>query len=252
VRVEAVVRRTLCVHANVPDLTFLNPVHRLLDRAGGHAKQMKLTDPRSHIEARAAIAAATNALIVIFAHGGSSYVRGGQYRDRMSRNLAVVERFIELPDMSLFNGKAVFCLSCDSNGLAETSLAAGAIGFVGFDDIPYHRTDADGRIISGPKFTQAAQGLIAAGVEATLIRFIDGRLTLDESLEFMKRWLYQMAVQYVRTSTLSDKREVAASLLKIKDGACYHGVCGIRFLSSSPVRNAARAGQDPLPDTDKA
>jgi hypothetical protein len=230
---SVILRRAVCVHAKVPDLTFLNPVCRMLDRQlGGDIRQLKLSDRQSHIEARARIAGAADGLVIIFAHGGSTYVRGGQYRDRMSRDLTVVERFIELPDMSLFSGKAVFCLSCDSNGLASASLGAGAIGFIGFDDVPYHRVDAEGRIISNSKFTQATQKLIADATEAVLIRFVDGRLTLDESLEFMKRWLSKSAVEYIRSSNLSDKGEVAASLLKISAGARYHGVPGIRFATS--------------------
>ena len=45
------------------------------------------------------------------------------------------------------SGTVVFCMSCDSNELAQASLDAGAIGFVGFDKIPFNRFNDAGEPI---------------------------------------------------------------------------------------------------------
>jgi len=65
------------------------------------------------------------------------------------------------------SGKVVFCMSCDSNELAQASLDAGAIGFVGFDKIPFNRfNDAEEPIGSHVLVKHCQEKLIAPAITA--------------------------------------------------------------------------------------
>ena len=131
----------------------------------------------------------------------------------------------------LFSGKVVFCMSCDSNELAQASLDAGAIGFVGFDKIPFNRfNDAEEPIGSHVLVKHCQEKLIAPAITAALERFLTGRATLDEAVDYLRLWITKNAVAYVREYTsVKERREVAALFLKVKDGLRYHGPLGIRF-----------------------
>lgn len=69
-----------------------------------------------------------------------------------------VERFLERNDLAIFRGKMVFCMSCQSKDLGVDAIENGAIAFVGFDEVPFHRVDATGAIISNQKFETRRNG----------------------------------------------------------------------------------------------
>jgi hypothetical protein len=220
----------ICIHAKAPDLAFLNGVRNSLKAAvpAGY-KGFRLSEPKTETQAKVALQDGHVALVVIFAHGGSDYLRGGHYQDRLGGGY-YVERFMERKDLALFRNKVVFCMSCQSAQLAEDALTAGAVAFVGFDEVPFLRVDADGKIISGDKFTQQAQTLIARAVETALKRFVTGALTLQQSVDFLRLWICQSAVMFARNPKNGPGRgNVAALLLKIKDGVRYVGDADVKF-----------------------
>lgn len=198
---------------------------------GPQLKAFKLADRASHVDAMLGLKQATEGFVMIFAHGSGDYLRGGEYRSRSSRENVEIEKFLTRDDLNAFSGKVVFCMSCDSNELAQASLDAGAIGFVGFDNIPFNRFNEDGDPIGSHVLVKHCQEkLIAPAITAALERFLTGRASLDEAVDYLRLWIAKNAVAYVRQYTsVKERREVAALFLKVKDGLRYHGPLGIRF-----------------------
>jgi len=125
-----------------------------------------------------------------------------------------IEKFLTRDDLNAFTGKVVFCMSCDSNELAQASLDAGAIGFVGFDKIPFNRfNDAEEPIGSHVLVKHCQEKLIAPAITAVLERFLTGRASLDEAVDYLRLWITKNAVAYVRQYTsVKERREVAATV----------------------------------------
>lgn len=225
------VNKAICLHAQAEDLKFLNPVrNRISKLLGDSFRGFSFADQNSQTDARLGLEKAAGAFVVIFAHGGSDYVRGGEYVHRVTREIVEAKKFLTVHDAHVFRGKIVFCLSCDSNGLAQASLDAGAEAFVGFDDVPFNRYDAAGNPTTNREFEQHAQQLIANAVKATVERFVTGRATLDEAVAFLRLWICQNVVRFAREmQAFKQRREVAALLLRVKDGVRYHGKPDVKF-----------------------
>jgi hypothetical protein len=225
------VSNLICIHAQAPDLSFLNDVRNRLSAAlARRCRSYRLSDIPSHSDAKRAIDNARSAFVVIFAHGGSDYVRGGEYRDRLSGEIRVVDRFLERRDLRILRGKVIFCMSCQSADFGADAIRAGAAAFVGFDQIPFHRLDANDNVISSRIFNQQAQTLIAGAVQSCLLNFISGRLSLGEAVNFTRLWICKNAVDFVRDKGNGvDRHNVAALLLRVKDGLSYRGQSNIRF-----------------------
>ena len=225
-------KTSLCLYAKSADLKFLNPVkNRIAKVLGSQLKSYEMADPASHANAMLALRQAAEGFVVIFAHGSGDYLRGGEYRSRATGEHIEIEKFLTRADLNVFKGKVVFCMSCDSNGLAKASLDAGAIAFVGFDEIPFNRFDAAGEPIGSHVLVKHCQELlIAPAITATLEQFVTGRVALDEAVEYLRLWIAKNAVAYVKVFTsVKERREVAALFLKVKEGLRYHGPPGIRF-----------------------
>jgi hypothetical protein len=226
-----VIRNVLCLHAQSADLKFLNPVRnrmgKLLDN---RFRSFELTNQHSNAEAVLALRQAKDGFVVIFAHGSGDYLRGGEYRSRLTGENVEIDKFLTRDEVDAFCGKVVFCLSCDSNGLAEASISAGAIAFVGFDEVPFDRFDAAGNPIGSRVLVQHTQELIADTMKATIERFLTGKSTLNGAVDFLRLWINKHAVAYVRKNTsVKERREVAALFMKINAGIRYHGLLDIRF-----------------------
>jgi hypothetical protein len=229
-------KASLCLHAQSSDLKFLNPVrNRLAKLVGSQSKVFELNDSAAHANAKLALRQAAEGFVVIFTHGSGDYLRGGEYRSSLSGENIEIEKFLMRQELNLFSGKVVFCMSCDSNGLAQASLDAGAIAFVGFDEIPFNRFNDAGEPIGSHVLVKHCQEkLIAPAISMALERFITGRATLDVAVDYLRLWIAKNAVGYVRQFTsVKERREIAALFLKVKDGVRYHGRLGIRFDVSS-------------------
>lgn len=226
------VNKAICLHAQADDLKFLNPVRNRMGKLlGENFRHFSIGDQNSQAAARRALEKAEGSFVVIFAHGGSDYVRGGEYVHRVTREIIEANKFLTTRDADIFRGKVVFCMSCDSNGLARASWDAGAHAFVGFNQVPFNRYDTNGDQISNREFEQHAQQLIMNAVKATIERFVTGRATLDEAVAFLRLWICQEVVRFVRkVQSFKQRREVAALLLRVKDGVQYHGMPDVRFV----------------------
>lgn len=222
----------LCLHAQDFDLNFLNSVRTGLSKLlKGQAISCEMSTQRSHVDAMIALQQLKTGLVIIFAHGTTDYILGGEYWDRLTGERLDYGKFLKSDNLTVLHGKVVFCMSCDSNGLAEASLNAGAIAFVGFDKIPFNRFNADKEPIGSNTLVKHCQEiLIAPAITATLERFLTGRATLDEAVDYLRLWITKSAIAYVREyKSVKERREVAALFLKVKDGLRYHGPLGIRF-----------------------
>ncbi len=226
------VSKAICLHAQADDLQFLNPVRKRMGKLlVGSFQGFSFGDQKSQAEARLALEKAEGSFVVVLGHGGSEYVRGGEYVHRVTREIIEAKKFLTVQDAQVFRGKVVFCLSCDSNGLARACLAAGAQTFVGFGAVPFNRYDPSGNRISDDEFEHHAQQLIANAIKATIERFVTGRATLDEAVAFLRLWICQTTVRFVRKfQSLKQRHEIAALLLRVKDGVRYHGEPDVRFL----------------------
>ncbi len=194
-------------------------------------KVFELADRASHADAVLTLRQAVEGFVVIFAHGSGDYLRGGENRSRASGENIEIEKFLTRDDLNAFCGKVVFCMSCDSNELAQSSIDACAIAFVGFDEIPFNRFNDAGEPIGSHVLVKHCQEkLIAPAVTAALERFLTGRASLDEAIDYLRLWVTKNAVAYVREyKSVKERREVAALFLKVKDGVRYYGPLGIRF-----------------------
>lgn len=222
----------ICLHAQSSDLKFLNPVkNRIARLLGSQMTVFELADRASNVDAMLALRQAIEGFVVIFAHGSGDYLRGGEYRSRTSREYIEIEKFLTRDDLNAFGGKVVFCMSCNSNGLAQSSIDAGAIAFVGFDMIPFNRFNDAGEPIGSHVLVKHCQEiLIAPAITTSLERFFTGRASLDEAVDYLRLWITKHAVEYVRHYTsVKERRDVAALFLKVKEGVHYHGPLGIRF-----------------------
>lgn len=202
---------------------------------GSQLKTLELADRASHADAVLALKQAVEGFVVILAHGSGDYLRGGEFRSRTTGENLEIEKFITRADLSAFSGKVIFCMSCDSNELAQASLEAGAIAFVGFDEVPFNRFNDTGDPVGSYVLVKHCQEiLIAPAITAALERFLTGRASLDEAVDYLRLWVTKNAVSYVRQYTsVKERREVAALFLRVKDGVRYHGPLGIRFAISA-------------------
>jgi len=202
---------------------------------GAQLKFHDLTDPASHAEAISDLRRAPTAFVVIFAHGGTDYLRGGEYRSKANGEMVEIEKFIARDNLNVFKDKVVFCMSCGSNGLAQASIEAGAISFVGFDEIPFNSFDAAGEPIGSHVLVKHSQELIAQAIQSALERFLAGRASLDESIDYLKLWIAKKAVAYVRQMEpkgVKERKDVAALLLKVRSGLRFHGQRGVHFVTN--------------------
>jgi hypothetical protein len=229
--VRIIVSNAICLHAQADDLKFLNPVRNRMEKLlCKQFRSFSFGDQKSEADARLGLTQAQAGFVVILAHGSNTYLRGGEYVNRITREHIEGEKFMTINDAHYFAGKAVFCLSCDSNGLAAASLKAGAKAFVGFDDIPFRRYDERGSIISNNEFEHHAQELLAGAIKAALERFVTGRSSLEEAVAFLRLYICQQVVRFVRDMrSFKQRAEVAALLLRIKNGVRYHGKSDMIF-----------------------
>jgi len=227
------VSKIICVRAQADDLQFLVGTTKRLKRCLGPKLNIcELGNQSSHADAILKLRQRAYDLALFFAHGGTDYLRGGEYVIRATCDTVETEKFLTRNDLSIFKDKVVFCMSCDSNGLAQESIECGATAFVGFDKIPFNRFDEEGLAIYSQVLMKRCQEILAEAVMATLERFVSGKATLDESVDYLRYYLIQRAIEYVRSpKSVSEKErlEVAAFLLQTKDGVRYHGRKGIRF-----------------------
>lgn len=197
---------------------------------GSKIKVCELENQASHADAMIKLKNEPYDFALFFAHGGSDYLRGGEYQIRATGENVATEKFLKRDDLPIFKDKVVFCMSCDSNGLAQAAIDHGAHAFVGFDKIPFNRFNDEGESIGSHVLVMNCQKILAEAVKAALERFVTGRSTLDESVDYLRFALVKQAIDYVRKNTsVKEKREVAALLLQTKNGLRYHGRRGIRF-----------------------
>jgi hypothetical protein len=223
-------KKLLCLYATSSDLKFLNPVkNRLAKVLGPQSKVYELNQPSSNAKALNALNAATEGFVVIFAHGSGDYILSGEYRNNAGEYSEA--KFITRQNLKSFSGKVVFCMSCDSNEMADACIAAGVVAFVGFDGIPFNRFDANGDAVGSHVLVKHCQEiLIAPAITAALERFLDGRASLNEAVDYLRLWITKRAAEYVRDfPTVKERRESAALFLRLKDGVRYHGPLGVRF-----------------------
>lgn len=109
-------------------------------------------------------------------------------------------------------------------------MAAKARAFVGFEEVPFNRFDEDGNSIGSSELVLHSKRLLEAAVTTTIERIVTRRNTIPESVSFLKYWICNQAVRFVREEkNVASRRDVAALFLKVKDGARYHGPEGLRF-----------------------
>jgi hypothetical protein len=197
---------------------------------GSKLKICELNNRASHVEAISALKHEQYDMAVFFAHGGSDYLRGGEYQVRATGENIETEKFLTRADLGIFRDKCVFCMSCDSNGLAQVAIDSGARAFVGFDKVPFNRFNVEGEPIGSHVLIKHCQDILADSVKLALEQFFTGKVSLDEAVDVLRTILVRRAIEYVRKNTsVKERREVAALLLQTKSGVRYYGQKGVRF-----------------------
>lgn len=224
-------KKVICVRALADDLKFLRPVtNRMVKLLGSNLRVCELGNQASHADAMMVLKKQRFDFAVFFAHGGSDYLRGGEYQIRATGENIETEKFLTSADLEVFRDKVIFCMSCDSNGLARAAMENGVRGFVGFDKVPFNRFDEKGEPIGSHVLVKHCQDILADSVKLSLERFLGGVASLDESVEHLRMLLVKRAIRYVRKCTsVKERREIAALILQTKSGLRYHGQKGIFF-----------------------
>jgi hypothetical protein len=77
--VSITLNKAICLHAQADDLKFLNPARNRLGKLlGENFHSFPIGDQNSQTTARRALEKAEGSFVIVFAHGGSDYVRGGE------------------------------------------------------------------------------------------------------------------------------------------------------------------------------
>ena len=230
-----ILKTVICVRALADDLKFLRPVtNRMKKLLGKELKFYELTNQASHAVTKIALRNQPYDFAVLFAHGGRDYLRGGEYQVRATGENIETEKFLKSSELGIFRNKVIFCMSCDSNGIARAALQSGALAFVGFDKVPFNRFDEEGEPIGSHVLVKHCQDILADSVKLSLERFFRGNGSLDESVEYLRTVLVKRAIEYVRKNkSVKERREIAALLLQTKSGLRYHGQKGFRFEQES-------------------
>ncbi|RRJ95873.1 hypothetical protein Ga0100231_017970 [Opitutaceae bacterium TAV4] len=225
------------MHAAAGDLSFLNPVRNRMNKIlGEKCKTYHFSSQHEQASAKLALKQADHIFVVIMAHGGSSYILGGEYIRRSTGETLAAQNLLTREEISHFENKIIYCMSCNSNDLAQAALDAGAIAFVGFDHIPFVHFDQDGNPIRNTILTQHTQTLIANATKATLENFLTGKSSLRDSIEFLKLWADYHALRFIREYTaVKQRKEIAALFRQMRDGVKYHGETDVRFVIHSPL-----------------
>jgi hypothetical protein len=224
---------SICIHMQDRDLAFLGVVRsRLVSVFGTSVSTHEVSDSRSSADALGALRSAQDGLAILFAHGTDSYIKRPEENHRFTGQTVETGHFLHRNDLSALKGKAVFCLSCQSNGLAPTALESGASAFVGFDDIPFYQFDSHGTSIDNPTVFNNSQRLIADAIGCTLYAILAGKCSLDESVDYLRLYVMKKAVAFVpwaETRGIRERKEIACMFLRLGTGARYWGRRGSRF-----------------------
>ena len=213
-----------CLHSNAGDLGFLLPISKKLeegfkDRYSYH----ELKDTQSEDKARYLLGKDESSLAVILTHGSSSYLLGSEPRRRRN-DVSEPSYFLKASNLEVLRNKVVFCLSCDSNGLASAAMDKGVTSFVGFDDVPFDRFDTSGNPIGSEALRKHTQRLIADSLILMFNKFMYSGLSLEEAVDILRLILYRQAQNFVRNNPgEGSKREIAGLLLKVEKGLTLHG-----------------------------
>ncbi|MDB4793513.1 hypothetical protein OAG63_00605 [Methylacidiphilales bacterium] len=222
--------KIVAIHASCEDLKFLRPIKkRLSDWAGNETSWHLLNSPTSHGPAKHDLEQTQSGLGIILLHGRSDGFRGGDYA--MSLHDDSPTMFLNKGEMAVFQGKAIFCLSCQGNKHAEESIQKGARVFLGFDDVPFYRFDPiTHQEIPLHSLTKHCQGLIFTALSAALERLICRGESFDEIASFLELWVRAKAVEFVRQNQSEQHRnDVAHLFLKMADTIRVSGNGRLRF-----------------------
>lgn len=230
---NVILKNVLCLRAKAEDLKFLDHIERRISRTlGSRFMSQEFSNDESAHNARIMLEKKKDGFVLVFAHGGSNYIKGGEYLDRSSGEVEEAKDFMTTDITNLFRDKVVFCLSCDSNGLARSSIDAGAVAYVGFGAIPFRRFDDLGNETTNREFRVHAQSLIANALMYTLNRFFLGNNSLCDSLDYLRLHVSHDCVGFVRKmKSFKQRREIAGMMLKFKEDMQYWGNPNVYFQS---------------------
>jgi hypothetical protein len=195
--------RILCIYPDYRSTKFLNSIqvsikHILGDRF--HCYKIKPT-VESHVRCLAEISVHdSNESIIFLGHGRNNSLFGADFPstygfvsdDYLAENPHeehLSETFISSENVSVFNSKKVFCLTCNSaDGLGELAIEAGAKVFFGFGDIPTDNlADQDSRLYldrwKSPmpdRLTSIFKGEIQLIVKSSLLISLNRKLSYGE------------------------------------------------------------------------
>ncbi len=215
--------RSICIHSVAEDTKYLGPVVTMLEK---HAfKSFRLSDKCDQNLALVELEKASVEFVIIMAHGRDDCVYGGEYRDRIAVETRESTEIINKDNLSLFKNKAVFCFSCGSESLGMKAMEIGAKAFVGFDKIGFEPIDGTNRTV-----TVNTKAIITKSLIATFSKFIQGRLSLESTADYLKLYLLRSAVDYVRQHKReTHKLEIARLLLEQKEGIKYMGPTAVYY-----------------------
>lgn len=151
-------KQILIIHPNDKTTSFLDKIkNHLIGKFEGQVHHFNIQpNNQSHNECLERISShAENGLIIFLGHGRSDKLFGSKGKSFESAELVSElakqenpedfycnDNFINKDNVSVFSGKKVFCLACNSNQkIAKYALEKGAKTFVGFGDIPTSREE---------------------------------------------------------------------------------------------------------------
>jgi hypothetical protein len=113
--------------------------------------------------------------------------------------------------------------------LANSFIAAGAIAFIGFPDIPFCRFDGE-TPRHEPELTAALQDLYGRLTSTVLLRWFQGTHTIAEIVDFIRITVRALTQDFARNHGSHPYRnEVVAMFEIIATGVTYEGNAEWRF-----------------------
>ncbi len=224
------------IHPVDKNLHFLKrSIIELSKKFGEYFEYLKLEkNNHSHEIATNILIDSNEGLILFFCHALDKSIRGCQIihaaGGREHRDFSYGSWISPTKNLKVFNGKAVFCLACNSNDLGEYAIKNGAKVYLGFDDIPFYiKENFKEDVISNFVKTHLEQIITSTIIIAIEKDFTFNQFALRLRISFDK---HRIDLMTSNNSGRATKIQVANVLSVIRNGIRIHGDGTLKIMES--------------------
>lgn len=223
-----------CIHPITENLRFLlRLIKRFRKKYPTRFKYLKLlNNDSSHTRCLNLLSSIRDGLFIFLCHGYTECILGCDFR---SSTLDLTERFkygpfINDSTFSALTGNKIIAFCCNSNGVAEAAVKAGAKVAIGFESIRFDYQENIERGVKFKKIQQTVKYEIRCFLYDSIVYAIDRKLSFDDLVKHM-RLLLNKRYKQILCSGHKHNQEIAAILLEIKMGIKLFGDPNLSVLS---------------------